>query len=700
MAHFLNTIAQIKGSDSVGLIAGISKHLKWQLRKAFRLFPCELRISRSVMAVDQPGGVAALVNAMGEYDFNNMQLLRLLLSKGNRTFVDVGANIGSYSLIASETANAKVVSIEPHPRTFGALVENIRKNKRQNVTCLNLAISRQESVLELTDLRESSINRIISSREAPVPTMRVQAKPFHAICKELGIAPDFIKIDVEGHEREVLDGFGEWESPAKIIFIEGGEGASVRGWMYRAGFEGPYFFQFKRYQLGAEKQARLEDPIYVHKSFLPQLQSFGIRIGPPLLEGNRRNSQARSVGAVSETRPPQTKRIPVKAILLTNCVTPYALPVWQKLTSSLMSLRLLLSTPMETDRHWERNWDGLDVKVQKSLYTRRTRRHEQGFTVTDHLHFPYDSLFLLFSYSPDVVISAQLGFRTLQAALFRIVRRRSRLVILVEGSEHTEKGISRIRTQWRQTLLRAADAVVAIGASGARYLERIGVPSSKIIQAPQATDPTSFYQIPLRKGGEEAKRLLYVGRLIEGKGLEYFIKELSDWLKENPGKTCELWMVGDGPLRSKLQPLPISRGLEMKFFGNIPYHQLPKYYGQADVCIVPTLADTWGLVVNEALASGVPVLGSLYSQAVDELIEDGVNGWRFYPDRGGSVRSALGRIFHLKEAEADAMRAAARKSIRHLTPEFAAQCFVRAIRLALDGVRMKENTRHDGGQSE
>jgi N-acetylglucosaminyldiphosphoundecaprenol N-acetyl-beta-D-mannosaminyltransferase len=48
MAHFLNTIAQIKGSDSVGLIAGISKHLSWQLRKAFHLFPCELRISRSV----------------------------------------------------------------------------------------------------------------------------------------------------------------------------------------------------------------------------------------------------------------------------------------------------------------------------------------------------------------------------------------------------------------------------------------------------------------------------------------------------------------------------------------------------------------------------------------------------------------------------------------------------------------------------
>ena len=51
------------------------------------------------------------------------------------------------------------------------------------------------------------------------------------------------------------------------------------------------------------------------------------------------------------------------------------------------------------------------------------------------------------------------------------------------------------------------------------------------------------------------------------------------------------------------------------------------------VLVFPTLADEWGLVVNEALAAGVPVLGSLYSQAVEELVRDGENGWTFRPDR-------------------------------------------------------------------
>jgi FkbM family methyltransferase len=211
-----------------------------------------------------------------------MSLLRLLLSKGISTFVDVGANVGSYSLIASEASNAKVVSIEPHPQTFGSLLGNIRRNARPNVTCLNLAISRQESLLELTDLGESSLNRIVSSYEVSGHMMRVQAKPLSAVCDELGITPDFIKIDVEGHEHEVLGGFGEWKSKAKVVFIEGGEGVAVRSWMRLAGFEGPLFFEFKKYQLGIRKQARPEDPIYVHRSYVSQLQSLGIRIGLPL----------------------------------------------------------------------------------------------------------------------------------------------------------------------------------------------------------------------------------------------------------------------------------------------------------------------------------------------------------------------------------------------------------------------------------
>jgi hypothetical protein len=102
MIQFFNTLQQVRYSESVGTIQGVWRHLRWEIRKRFLGFPCELQVGNSTLYVERPNGVAALVNAMGEYDYNNMNLLRLLLSQEKSTFVDIGANIGSYTLIASE----------------------------------------------------------------------------------------------------------------------------------------------------------------------------------------------------------------------------------------------------------------------------------------------------------------------------------------------------------------------------------------------------------------------------------------------------------------------------------------------------------------------------------------------------------------------------------------------------------------------
>ena len=56
---------------------------------------------------------------------------------------------------------------------------------------------------------------------------------------------------------------------------------------------------------------------------------------------------------------------------------------------------------------------------------------------------------------------------------------------------------------------------------------------------------------------------------------------------------------------------------------------MAEVYAKASLFAFPTLADEWGVVVNEAMAAGLPVLGSIYSQAVEELVEDGVSGWVF-----------------------------------------------------------------------
>jgi FkbM family methyltransferase len=276
MSHFLNTLDQIVHSDSVGMMEGFRRHGQWQIRKLLKLFPCSLPIAGSQLYVERPGGVAALVNAMGEYDYNNMELLRLVMSRGNSTFFDIGANIGAYTLIASEIPAASVVSIEPHPYTFSLLKQNIELNLRSNVICLNIAVSDTDGPVLFSDYSESCVNRVLKPEETEPQSFRVQCQRIDEVCAGLKTRPDFVKIDVEGHELHVLEGFGKRIGETKMFFIERGERAEVRNLLQTAEFSGPWFFHCKQKRMRKNKQAREEDSVYVGSQYLPELRELGI----------------------------------------------------------------------------------------------------------------------------------------------------------------------------------------------------------------------------------------------------------------------------------------------------------------------------------------------------------------------------------------------------------------------------------------
>jgi glycosyltransferase involved in cell wall biosynthesis len=90
--------------------------------------------------------------------------------------------------------------------------------------------------------------------------------------------------------------------------------------------------------------------------------------------------------------------------------------------------------------------------------------------------------------------------------------------------------------------------------------------------------------------------------------------------------------VGDGEQRGKLTARVCSLGLQhvAKVVGPLPYERLGAHFEAADVFVLPTLEDTWGMVVSEAMAFGKPVLCSMYAGA-KELVQHGVNGFIFDP---------------------------------------------------------------------
>jgi glycosyltransferase involved in cell wall biosynthesis len=95
--------------------------------------------------------------------------------------------------------------------------------------------------------------------------------------------------------------------------------------------------------------------------------------------------------------------------------------------------------------------------------------------------------------------------------------------------------------------------------------------------------------------------------------------------------------------------------------------------------VFPTLSDEWGLVVNEAMASGLPVLGSKYSQAVEDLVEDGRTGWTFAPDNVAEVDSGIRRALQETEATIRAMGQLAREAVACVSPACGANAMLAAI---------------------
>ena len=374
-----------------------------------------------------------------------------------------------------------------------------------------------------------------------------------------------------------------------------------------------------------------------------------------------------------------------RVAFLTNFVPPYRAPVLRELSAQVGTFRTFVSTKMEANRSWVPDWSGLDVQVQKNLSFKKLDRHPSGYTQETYLHVPYDTLSQLVKFQPHVVISGELGPRTIQSVLYRMANSSSRLIIHADLSEHTELGRGRAKEMLRGWMLKAADAVLVNGASGARYAMSLGVPETKIFPVPYATDTSIYADIVRTDDPSDVIKLLYVGQLIERKGIAQFVHVLVEWAKKHPTQNLELRLIGDGPLRDVIRAILTPTNLKIDMNLKIEYSDMPQAYAQADLLVLPTLADSWGLVVNEAMAAGLPILGSIKSQAVEELVKDGENGWVFDPAQRDAVNSALERALFTPREVIKQFGGQARKLAVNLNAGFAAEQTLKAIEFCLAG---------------
>ncbi|SEF52911.1 hypothetical protein SAMN05421819_0318 [Bryocella elongata] len=352
----------------------------------------------------------------------------------------------------------------------------------------------------------------------------------------------------------------------------------------------------------------------------------------------------------------------------------------EMLAGGLHELRIFVSVKMEGNRDWTPDWGTLDVTVQRNVSFAKTFGQAGTFREHSTIHVPWDTIPQLALCDPDVVIAAEFGMRTVQAALYCWLYSKP-LIVWATLSEVTERHRGRMRDRLRRVLVHFVTRVLVNGTSGARYIAGLGFPSTHIHLVPQATDNAIFAGSAERAPGD-VTRLLYTGQLIERKGLDRMHAALCRWCDAHPDRRIHWTLVGGGPLRESIAVWEGPANYELQLIDALPFGELAAQYRAADLYVLPTLADEWGLVVNEAMIAGLPVLGSLASQAVLDMVVDGISGWTFDPDQATEVDRAVSRALSATAQELDTMRLAAIETASPLDQRNMADRILIAIKAA------------------
>jgi FkbM family methyltransferase len=282
LGQVLNSVHRIIANPHLRTLPALGRYALWQGRRLLGRFPVELPLSKSVLTARSGRcGVSALVNAHGMYDFNNFSLIKMLLSEGGG-FVDVGANVGAFTLVAAEQPAARVLALEPHPGTYCYVAANVERNGYRNVQLLQAAAGAQEGSVTITDTPGSSTTHIVRN----APGLNVPLRRLDALLAEHDFQPDVVKIDVEGFELDVLRGLGERLKDVRVLFVEinglsncrdAGSEALVE-FLHDAKLAGPYYYDHRTRMLRLSPVLTGEDPLFVNEVSLRTLgQQHGIR---------------------------------------------------------------------------------------------------------------------------------------------------------------------------------------------------------------------------------------------------------------------------------------------------------------------------------------------------------------------------------------------------------------------------------------
>jgi glycosyltransferase involved in cell wall biosynthesis len=275
-----------------------------------------------------------------------------------------------------------------------------------------------------------------------------------------------------------------------------------------------------------------------------------------------------------------------------------------------------------------------------------------------------------------------LAGRLMVPYMFALARGRGIPFVLWTGTwQHPRTPFHRVTQRWVNRLYRKADAIVVYGDHVRRALTAVdGVDDAKIFTAAQAVDGDAFAAAP---DPARSRDFLFVGRFEEEKGVRDLVRAFGQ--VPDPGLT--LSFVGSGSLEGELTSAA-ARDPRISIVGHVPHDRLAPHLARARCLVLPsvttpTFAEPWGLVVNEAMHAGIPVITtSAVGAAAHGLVQPMATGI-VVPERDSVALAAAIATLAADDDQVSSYGRAGRERVSGYTFDAMADAFESAVEWAI-----------------
>lgn len=239
--------------------------------------------------------------------------------------------------------------------------------------------------------------------------------------------------------------------------------------------------------------------------------------------------------------------------------------------------------------------------------------------------------------------------------------RRARVPVMVRGDSQLagQRGgaVGRVKGVVFPHMLKQFDACLYVGQRNREYLEHYGVAADRLFFSPHCVDNEAFRRASnaAREAGGHGsttgarRRVLFVGRLVDSKRPMDVMQAVARLVAAR--RPVDLVVAGAGELQGRMEEAARAGGVDARFLGFVNQSKLPAVYASSDVVVLPSAAiETWGLVVNEAMACGVPAVVSDAVGCGPDLIRPGVTGAVSPFGDIPALASAIGSVLALDPA--------------------------------------------------